>query len=779
MKRQLTRMFIALALYALSIAHAQNAVFTYQGQVLDNGTNFNGTGQFEFALVTSNNANHTATATANINMAGPVTGIAINNIGNGYLIAPAVTISGGGGSGATAHATLSGSSVMVITVDNGGSGYFMPPTVTIAPPPANISYTTYWSNDGSSMNGSEPLFPVSVAVSNGLFTVALGDTSLASMSAISAALFNQPGLQLQIWFNDGTQGFAALNPVQNLTPAPYAVFANTASNVSGIVSAAQISGAVASANLTGTYGNSVALTNANDSFNGSYAGDGGNMTNVNATKLGGFGAANFWQLGGNSVASGEVLGSTNDESVEFYAYGCRVLSLVPDSSGAGAPNVIGGSPANYVAAGIRGATIGGGGTTNVPFAGYTLVLPNSVTDNYGTVSGGLDNNAGGFAAAVGGGSGNTASGDYSFAAGQQAQAVHAGAFVWADSQGQNFGSTANDQFNVRAGGGVRLVTSGAGMTLDGPLTGTGGLNLDNTGTYGVNPGTVVSNALVFGTGPLGSGEGIASKRVGVNPYDLEFFTGFKNRMTINSSGNVGIVSTSPEGLLEIQGGADGSGANDQHDIALAYRNGGYRHWIRTRHDAIVSGNPTDNAIDFFVNNSTSAAGSSAPGTGSALVMSLNGGNVGIANAEPTHLLVVDGSGSPAYCDGTGWYPSSDRNIKSGFEAVSARAVLDKVAALPITRWHYTNDLTSAHVGPMAQDFYAAFNIGPDDKHIGPIDEGGVALAAIQGLNQKLEETRAESKVKDAEIRKFKEQNDSLAQRLADLEATVKALADRK
>jgi hypothetical protein len=44
---------------------------------------------------------------------------------------------------------------------------------------------------------------------------------------------------------------------------------------------------------------------------------------------------------------------------------------------------------------------------------------------------------------------------------------------------------------------------------------------------------------------------------------------------------------------------------------------------------------------------------------------------------------------------------------------------------------------------VAQDFYSTFNIGTDDKHIAPIDEGGVALAAIKGLNQKLEKENAE------------------------------------
>jgi hypothetical protein len=68
-------------------------------------------------------------------------------------------------------------------------------------------------------------------------------------------------------------------------------------------------------------------------------------------------------------------------------------------------------------------------------------------------------------------------GSYSFAAGQQAYAGHNGAFVWADSQNAQFSSTANDQFNVRANGGVRFITGGAGMTLDGqPLLTSGALS---------------------------------------------------------------------------------------------------------------------------------------------------------------------------------------------------------------------------------------------------------------------------------------------------------------
>ena len=76
---------------------------------------------------------------------------------------------------------------------------------------------------------------------------------------------------------------------------------------------------------------------------------------------------------------------------------------------------------------------------------------------------------------------------------------------------------------------------------------------------------------------------------------------------------------------------------------------------------------------------------------------------------------------------------SDRNAKEAFESVDPRAVLAAVAALPIERWSYKGE-TVRHLGPMAQDFAAAFGLGADDRHIFPLDAGGVALAAIQALH---------------------------------------------
>jgi hypothetical protein len=92
---------------------------------------------------------------------------------------------------------------------------------------------------------------------------------------------------------------------------------------------------------------------------------------------------------------------------------------------------------------------------------------------------------------------------------------------------------------------------------------------------------------------------------------------------------------------------------------------------------------------------------------------------------------------------------SDRNLKTDFTKVMPEDILNRLAALPIQGWRYTNEIVGIrHIGPMAQDFKAAFGLGQDDKFIGFVDEQGVALAAIQGLNQKMSE---QLKARDAEI----------------------------
>jgi len=101
--------------------------------------------------------------------------------------------------------------------------------------------------------------------------------------------------------------------------------------------------------------------------------------------------------------------------------------------------------------------------------------------------------------------------------------------------------------------------------------------------------------------------------------------------------------------------------------------------------------------------------------------------------------------------GASQLPSSDRNLKEGFAPIDPRAILARVATLPIETWSYKGD-PARHLGPMAQDFAAAFRLGVDDRHIFPLDAGGVALAAIQGLHALVQAQDARLQALERELR---------------------------
>ena len=127
------------------------------------------------------------------------------------------------------------------------------------------------------------------------------------------------------------------------------------------------------------------------------------------------------------------------------------------------------------------------------------------------------------------------------------------------------------------------------------------------------------------------------------------------------------------------------------------------------------------------------------------------------------------------------HAASDKNLKEGFSFVSGREVLDKVVEMPISKWRFkSEDDDVKHIGPVAQDFMASFGYGSSDKHITSTDADGVALAAIQGLNEKLTQelasVRAEKQAEidrlEAELAKHDEQFASLEQRLLAMEASM-------
>lgn len=410
---------------------------------------------------------------------------------------------------------------------------------------------------------------------------------------------------------------------------------------------------------------------------GGYSVLAGGLNNVVDNSLGVIGGG--WQnheSGDRSVISG---GYNNVVQSAFSVVGGGWRNTLMNNSQA---STISGGQMNTIegsASGLGGCTIGGGWQNNIKTNNYFSTISGGYGGNiqsgatYSAIGGGFSNIISGGFATIPGGATNIASGIFSFAAGQQAQALNQGAFVWADSQNAPFASTGPNQFSVRANGGARFVTSGAGLTVDGLTVAVqNGANTFSANNTFIGPNTF-SNATTFGAA-----------------------------LNVNTSGGYNQSSIG------------------NFTIDAPFKPGG-RFVITTA------------------------------------------GFVGISNNAPTHLLAI-GSTSPAYCDGGSWVNGSDKNSKQGFTKINPRDVLEKVASLPITQWQYKIDTKADHLGPMAQDFHAAFGLnGSDDTHIATIDESGVALAAIQGLNEKLEQ---KVKEKDAKIT-------DLEKRLAALESMMR------
>jgi hypothetical protein len=118
-----------------------------------------------------------------------------------------------------------------------------------------------------------------------------------------------------------------------------------------------LSGTVPNANFGGIYTGAVTLNNSSNSSSGSAAG----LTNVNAATVNGLRATNFWQTSGNSDSTPGVnfLGTSDNEPMELWVNAARAVRLEPTAD---SPNVIGGAKMNWVAPGVKGATIAGGGT---------------------------------------------------------------------------------------------------------------------------------------------------------------------------------------------------------------------------------------------------------------------------------------------------------------------------------------------------------------------------------------------------------------------------------
>ena len=179
--------------------------------------------------------------------------------------------------------------------------------------------------------------------------------------------------------------------------------------------------------------------------------------------------------------------------------------------------------------------------------------------------------------------------------------------VWAN----NLQVDCNVGFGV-APGTFRLNVSGT-TNLGGQTTLT---NSSNTGTLGVAGQTTLTNS--SNTGTLG----VAGQTT--------------------TSSNLGLFTNSFAAQFEIRGGANNLGNLGSNLISFQYGpDGGYRHFITTRHNGVASVNT--NSVDFWLNNTNTAGGSSTAGVGNVNAMSVTAAGVGINCNAPGYNLDVAGT----------------------------------------------------------------------------------------------------------------------------------------
>ena len=153
------------------------------------------------------------------------------------LITMLLTATGVAVAGPQAIAQLAGGAPAVVSYQGkvmvGGSphtgpGYFKFAVVDAA------EATSYWSNDGSSADGGEPASAVELAVNNGLFSVLLGEPSLAGMTdPLGAGVFSEAERSLRVWFSSDNATFTQLAPDQRVAAVPYALQAADAALLDG------------------------------------------------------------------------------------------------------------------------------------------------------------------------------------------------------------------------------------------------------------------------------------------------------------------------------------------------------------------------------------------------------------------------------------------------------------------------------------------------------------------------------------------------------------------
>lgn len=685
-------------------------------------------------------------------------------------------------------------------------------------PPKTISYQGYLKNSAgtpvnTTVNATFSLYSSNPPRNNRIWREIRSITPVNGIYSVALGEIVPIGLPFDVLYFLGVKigSDPEMTPLQQLTSVPYALRALVAENFSNSAVLTTPNQIVSTAQY-GTPPFQVASPTM--------------VPNLNADMVDDKHADTFWWMGGNTGTGHDIfLGTTDNTPLNLGVNGTPALRIQPTSH---SPNILGGYSGNSVAAAIYGATIAGGGSffyenrvlqtfgtvgggRNNHADGYGSTIAggvdNQATVDYGVVAGGLHNYATGSSSGIGGGFYNVASGYVSYIGGGDLNEVHiqngtigggynnmvkgnqltanstigggvfnnlSSAFAatiagghgnkstgeWASMGGGGFNKTSNRSTTIS--GGEYNVASGPGSTIGG-----GGWNGSASGgNQGSGTASTISGGfgnLITADGNYGTIGGGQQNQItapaGTNLNIATIAGGYNNKVTLggatvgggstNTAGGFdatvgGGNSNTASGWAAIVPGGNSNLAQGNTSFAAGYRakafNNGCFTWSDSNNFDFTCG--ADNAF-------------TARATGGVyFVTGINGAGTATAGVQ-----ITPGGGS--------WGSLSDRNSKENLVPIDPREIVEKLALLPISTWNYrTQDTSIRHVGPMAQDFYATFGVGEDERHITNVDSEGVALAAIQGLYRIIKDKDGRIEALQQELEKLKQ---TIEERLARLE----------
>jgi hypothetical protein len=471
-------------------------------------------------------------------------------------------------------------------------------------------------------------------------------------------------------------------------------------------------------------------------------------------------AVTTWQLAGNAgIPNGSYLGTADNVSLLIQTAGQPALRISPplrDASGNSGTDIVAGYSGNAIDNTAVGAVVIGGGFE----AGNPATLtPNAIRGNasYSAIGGGRSNTIqnGGLSAVIAGGDSNVASGE--------ASAVGGGYIV-----------TATGDLAVAAGGYGNAATAEAAVV-------SGGYGNEATGITATVPGgdgNYAGGDASFAAGTFShvrdaTETGIAGGDFGTFIWNGSFGSLFRStgseQFLVHAAGGVGIntaqapnggaladeVTIAPMGLLD-GGSSDltfetATTANAHSGFRLSAAPGGNFYLYGLRFDGTTLSSDKLLTVAYFSNGWPDFAFHTSTIRGPITV-----GDPGDAHGNGAYLT-----------NGGAWTNGSSRAFKESFANVDPIDVLEKLASVPVQTWFYKGSRDEGqHMGPVAEDFASVFGLGSDDKHITTVDESGVALAAIQGLNRKMATELAE---KTRQLTEVRAELDSIQTRIARLE----------